>query len=227
MEQPHAKFGQAAQVGHFFTHDLAGADEGGRLGAVGFQHGFHTVAKDLHGGFPVRRFAVNQRGCGTVGGVQHSQGLPALGAGGAQVDRVVRVGGGVDGHTIAQVQFQPAACGAEAADGFGRAVGLQPARQLAEPKAGGIAHKVFRERTAPFAKRGGGEGEHGLALLKDQLPGIFGPAAAVKKYNLSMSWLVKSKSREAVVIHAAEAPPPIKAGSTRAATTSRMPRSST
>ena len=116
--------------------------------------------KDLQRVIPVggpersRDRIAQERLGGTVRGGEWGEGFPTFRAGHAQVYRVVRVGGEVDGRAVPQMRVEPAAGGAKAADGGGGGVGNESRGNLAEAEMAGVLDKIGSQRTVELAELG-------------------------------------------------------------------------
>ena len=146
VEGAQAEFEEGAEERHLFGHDLAGAEEGDGVRAVVALDGLEAVRKRREGGGPVdgREWGAaggaKERGGRAVGGGEGGEGFPAFGAGHAEVDGVVGIGGKVDGLALGiEVDAKRAAGGAEPRTVLVVATGARRAgtRPSPRPKAAG------------------------------------------------------------------------------------------
>jgi hypothetical protein len=153
VAHPHAELGQRAQERHLLGDDLTGGQERHRLRSVLGLHGPHAGDEGVERGGPVHRPEVavvvsQQRGGGAVGRGERGEGLPPLGAGHAQVHRVVVAGGEAHRLALVEVDVESAAGGAEPADQPGGGGGLPGGGHLGQPEPGALPSEAIGERSA-------------------------------------------------------------------------------
>jgi hypothetical protein len=131
VETAHPELEQGTEQRHFLGADLAGGEEGDGMVSVLLLDGLHARGELVHGTDPRHRFHAagdgipQQRSGGAIGRVRRGQRLPTLGAGHAEVHRVLRIRAEVDRLAIAQVRGQAASGGTvTAGDGRG-GIGLE------------------------------------------------------------------------------------------------------
>ena len=130
--------------------DLARAEPGDGFRPVLSLDLFEALAEEHHRALPIDRFqlaAGSFRRSGVVarsGRCERRERLPAFRTGHPEVHRVMRVRAEVDRLPIPQMDIQPAAGGAEAADHRGGVVRLEPRRHLARDRTGPASARDLR-----------------------------------------------------------------------------------
>ena len=139
VDDPHAELGHGAEQGHLLGGDLAGAQEGDGVVAVGRLDLPEAAPHGRQRRVPVDRplpavGALQERHRGAVGGIEDAQGLPALGTGQAAIDRMVRRRREAHRLAFAEVDGQAAARGAESTHHPRGRVGRLAGRHLPQPE---------------------------------------------------------------------------------------------
>ena len=146
VQHAHAELGQAAEEGHFLGGDLAGAEKGHGVWPVLLLNGLHSRRKRPQCYVPIDRAKLavltEQWRGGAVVGLQDLQRLPALGAGHAEIHRILRFRTEAHRLAVAKMDLQPAAGRAKAADHRRYGVGGLARRDFPQTETARIEHQI-------------------------------------------------------------------------------------
>ena len=160
MQRADAELPQRAQESHLLRANLSGAQEGDALRPVLVHERAELERENLQRFVPIGWFEraglriAQQRRRRTVGRGERCERFPAFRAGHAEIHRIILRRGKIYCVAVLEMDVQPAASRAKAADHRGRRVRLEPRGHVAEAEVGRMLHEVRGEGAGALAQHG-------------------------------------------------------------------------